>query len=527
MNIFKLSAILFTSVLLMSCTEDFAGINQSDYGFTPEDLAQDFNHVRSEFDPMLHAGVPFDLITYLRVNVTGADAWAGYLQTPTPFLGNIYNVTYALEDSYNVYPWETAYNDVMSRVLRVESNSAEEYPMFYAWAVIIKVQAMHRVTNLYGPIVYSSYGTEDNVIPYDSQEEVYNQFFDELDFAVNDLTERIQNGEQEVFGETDFSSFGGSYEGWVRFANSLRLRLAMQIVKVAPDLAKAEAEKALDHPIGVMTSNEHNAFVLSPRMTHPMQTIGRAWDDVRMNATIESYLKGYNDPRLEVYFDESTFYPGEYKGIRSGIEVEAKDQYVGFSKIDERITNTNKMPWMNAAEVYFLRAEGALRGWDMGGTPQSLYETGVRMSFEEYGIGDVDAYLDDDTSTMAQYDDPVNPGNSTSANELSTITIKWDDLDTDERKLERIITQKWLAIFPDGYEAWDEFRRTGYPIMLKNLVNYSNGEISTDEYIRRINFVQSEQDGNPGGVEMAREMLKGPDTGGTRLWWDIDKGNFD
>lgn len=89
-----------------------------------------------------------------------------------------------------------------------------------------------------------------------------------------------------------------------------------------------------------------------------------------------------------------------------------------------------------------------------------------------------------------------------------------------EEKLERIITQKWIALYPDGQEAWTEFRRTNYPKIFPVKVNNSGGTIDTKVQVRRITFPQSEYDNNTEEVSKAVGLLGGPDTGGTKLWWD-------
>ena len=120
--------------------------------------------------------------------------------------------------------------------------------------------------------------------------------------------------------------------------------------------------------------------------------------------------------------------------------------------------------------------------------------------------------------------DPLYPVNNSPA--LSTITIKWDDNAPKENKLEKIITQKWIALFPECTEAWTNFRRTGYPKLFPVVVNNSSGTISTEIQIRRLKYLQSEYSNNAAEVAKAVMMLGGPDTGGTRVWWDVDKGNF-
>ena len=93
-------------------------------------------------------------------------------------------------------------------------------------------------------------------------------------------------------------------------------------------------------------------------------------------------------------------------------------------------------------------------------------------------------------------------------------------------KLQKIITQKWIANFPEGQEAWSEFRRTGYPKLFRARHNTSGGTISTQFGPRRVNYAQSEKDGNPGGLATGLTLLGGPDNGGTRLWWDTTGANF-
>lgn len=89
-----------------------------------------------------------------------------------------------------------------------------------------------------------------------------------------------------------------------------------------------------------------------------------------------------------------------------------------------------------------------------------------------------------------------------------------------EQKLERIITQKYLAIFPDGQEAWSEYRRTGYPKLFTVDHNASNGAVNTNLQIRRLRFPASEYSNNNANVQAAVGLLGGPDNGGTKLWWD-------
>lgn len=108
----------------------------------------------------------------------------------------------------------------------------------------------------------------------------------------------------------------------------------------------------------------------------------------------------------------------------------------------------------------------------------------------------------------------------------SSITPKWNDTVGNEEKLERIITQKWLAMYPEGGEAWAEQRRTGYPKLFKVLHNESQGTIDTDIMIRRLPYPSNLATDQPQLYQQLTSALGGADNGGTRLWWDTGKNNF-
>ncbi len=108
------------------------------------------------------------------------------------------------------------------------------------------------------------------------------------------------------------------------------------------------------------------------------------------------------------------------------------------------------------------------------------------------------------------------------AGPASNVSVKWDDAASTDAKLERIITQKWLAMYPDGQEAWSEYRRTGFPRLYPVLVNNSSGTIDSNKGVKRINMPGPEYRTNKAEVLKAVQCLGGPDNGGTSLWWDVD-----
>jgi hypothetical protein len=206
-----------------------------------------------------------------------------------------------------------------------------------------------------------------------------------------------------------------------------------------------------------------------------------------------------------------------------GIDIEAKSEYLKHSSLGS-VIESETMQWMSVSEVSFLQAEAALRGWVGAGSAAVHYTNGVTASFTQHGVADVAMYLADNTSTPADFVDVLEPANNIAY--ASDVKIAYNAAGTQEEQLEQIITQKWIAMFPDGQEAWSEFRRTGYPRIFPVVLNKSGGEIDTAIQIRRINFPASQRNTNSSNVDIAVGYLKGADTGGTRLWWDISGSNF-
>ena len=332
----------------------------------------------------------------------------------------------------------------------------------------------------------------------------------------------------------------------------------MRLAVVDPALAKQTAEAAVNHEYGVLVAGNPDVEVIDPNLQNPLNEINYAYGDIRIGASMISLLQGYNDPRLPKYakpigwFKEKgesvdikdkggkpTGNLNKYIGIRQGIIIPDKSNYVMYSTINmptNKMTDmngegnqiTNALPWMKVAEAYFLRAEGALRGWNMGGTAKDLYEQGIKVSFDEYLISpDVyAAYIADDKSVAADHVDPFNMENNIKG--LDKCTIKWNEGASNEEKLHKIINQKWIAMFPEGQEAWSEFRRTGYPKLFpvaNNLSGTVDGGIADGEFVKRLRFPRNDRNTNAAEVEKARALLNGPDNEGTRLWWDTGR-NF-
>jgi len=538
-NINKIIAFLaFIMLTGISCS-DLEDYNKNDTNISDETLTIDFKHIGSRFQPIFENIYRYDPAwAYQLQQNLNADVYAGYMTNPRPFVAGANNTTYALVSGWNNFIWSIPYENIMNQSKNISdlaTKEAKKYPTLNAVNLILKVEAMHRVSDVFGPIVYTNFGDLDNAGIYDSQQEAYNAFFADLDAAVTALSADVGNGSFAAFD----LAYGGDYAKWIKFANSLRLRLAIRISNIDPAKAQAEGEKALNPANGGVLEGNSDNFVVHGNKPHPLSIIDNSWGDIRMNASMESILSGYADGRAEAYFSEVNpgdietvpVIPGELKGIRGGSpllpgyadELEQKAAYINFAVINDNVTTSN-VQLMTVSEVYFLRAEAALRGWANAGDAQTNYEMGISKSFEQHGVSGATDYIADDTSVPANYVDPVTPANNIDA--MSTITIAWNDGASNEEKLERIITQKWIAMFPEGQEAWSEFRRTGYPKIFPVVSNQSGGLIDTDIQIRRIPFVDSELSTNASGVTGAITKLGGADTGGTRLWWDVAGSNF-
>lgn len=414
--------------------------------------------------------------------------------------------------------WSGFYGTAVPALLGVLENTGPQgkypNPGKYAIASIWKVYMYLPRTDYWGPIPYSQVGNGGPEVPYDSQEAIYKDFLTTLKTSAATL--QAFKG-TKIFGTVD-QIYAGDVDKWILFANTLRLRLAMRISKVEPALAKTEAESAVAG--GVFTTNAHDAFLkVNANSFNPMNQ-ATAWNEFRMSAAMESVLKGYTDPRISKYFAPI---PGtsNFKGLRNGYtqgELGAAENNAGAtSNVADQflpaVQSSNAFAIMYASEAYFLRAEGALKGWAMGGTAKEFYEKGIETAFKQWGIADaavITAYTNGTTTPIALNDMAKTPA-------LSDIPVKFA---TDQTKqLEQIITQKWLANYPNGHEAWAEYRRTGYPKLYAR-INSDNPDSPKDAVVRRTPFVIGEQQTNAKAVTDAITKLGGEDKSSTRLWWD-------
>lgn len=524
-----------TLLTATGCTDKFDEWNTNQHNATEDMMTRDDLATGSFFvqmqknvfvlEQLNSQGGGIGAAAYQVMDNLAGSSFAGYTGACNIWFGNSNYLTYNMNVDWRNTAFNRGFVGVMSAWDKIVKKAEEQgRHQVSALATIVKVLAMSRITDMYGPLPYTKFGNGEMYNPYDSQEAIYTSFFNELTDAVNLLYDLYsKDSSTKVLERYDFV-YHGDVASWIRFANSLKLRLAMRIVYADASKAQQMAEEAVAHPLGVITQTTEVASLkhdVNFSYRHPLFVVATGeFNDARMGATMDSYLNGYSDPRISCYFRLSN--AGKYTGIRTGIEMNREKYALNAPFSDLTAAANDEVVWMNPAETYFLRAEGAIRGWNMNGTAEELYNTGIKTSFSYLGASGENAYINDDTSVPAPYNDPSNIGNSIAEGSplLGTITIKWNEEAGFEEKLERVITQKWIAIYPDGQEAWSEFRRTGYPKVFPIVVNKSGGAVSTQKQVRRIPYPSDEYRDNNANVTAALALLGGEDTGGTSLWWD-------
>lgn len=412
----------------------------------------------------------------------------------------------------------------------------------HAMAEVWWVYTFHKITDYWGPIPYFNAGVPGTSVPYDPQDKIYDDFFKRLTAAVAVLNTHA--GENH-FGSYDLI-YGGDINRWIKFANSLRLRLALRVSKVDPSRAQSEAEAAV--AAGVMTTSAaisdptaqtsgDDAFIQrSAKNTdgNGLQSMSD-WNEFRMSASMASVLNGFQDPREPQYFLPA-LNTGVYSGVRNGLSVAqlgatgnlaANNSHVGQRWSSTAVVDKNgnvlgsansiatAQNVMVVAESYFNRAEGALLGWNMGGTAKDMYNAGITNSLIQWNITNPTVQNNYINSTNT----PVPPNDGLSSPAMTNIPVLFGS--TPDVQLEQIATQKWLALYPDGMEAWADYRRS-HALKLYPVVNSDNPDISntSTQWIRRIPFLLSEQQTNGPAVTAAVSLLSGPDKVTTPLWWD-------
>lgn len=519
-----------------ACTSNFEDYNKNPHEPDTEDMGADLYLVKALVLNLQDLMMPEQENFAQYVDCLMAGNLGGYVADSN--FGSGWSGRYATfnpSEEWQAIPFNDFYKKFYPTYFNLTSQSQEE--LYLSLAELYRIAVMLRVTDTYGPIPYSKVGVANAIkSPYDSQKDIYTKMFQDL----NKVIEVLGKYASQNFSAGADKIYEGNTAAWVKFANSLKLRMAMRTCYVSGFTVDGKTSQQLAEEAvagGVMTTAADGAY-RKVADHNPWQRFMVMWNDARIAADLTCYMNAFNDPRRDAYYGKNTFgevsgdnYTGDrrlYVGLRRGIrQGEFNSWSHGYSTM--KVAENTDIVVFRASEVAFLRAEGALRGWNMGGDAKSLYEEGIRISFEENGISEgLNAYLAN-KSKVSNYVDPLKGQNDQAydySEPLNTnVTVAWQDGDF-EQSLERIITQKWIANFPNGMEAWSEYRRTGYPKLMPMAANESKGVVDEQEGARRMAYPVNEYRENKEYVEAAAATLgeesntKKGDTMATHVWWD-------
>lgn len=297
-SIIKLFSLALFVLVGTACIDNFDKINQKDYQVDKEELGREGYNVGASLKGLQGLVIPTEEHLYQFVEALAAGAFSGYIGCTVEWTAKF--------ETYNPpTDWQEApFSDLITRTYPFYRDLLDETedPVALALGKLLRVTIMHRVTDMYGPIPYSKIisktGEVSLTVPYDSQEEVYKQMFKELD-EVSDVLKENLNLSTEAFRKFD-DVYQGDLSKWLKFTNSLKLRMAMRLTYV-PEM-KEEARRIAEEAVtaGVITQNADNAFLKVEENRAAM--VFNNWNDQRVGGDIISYMNGYKDPRREKMF---------------------------------------------------------------------------------------------------------------------------------------------------------------------------------------------------------------------------------
>ncbi len=424
---------------------------------------------------------------------------------------------YTYNSSYSAAMWDRYYPNIAKNLedLLLQTSEDPEMANMHHIAQILRVLMYHRLTDLYGDIPYSEAGRGFiDVITqpaYDRQSDIYADMLAKLEAAASGLT-----ASSATYGSGDLM-YQGDVEQWRKFANSLMLRLGMRLVKVDPAGAQSWVQKAISG--GTMESNDDIAFVPHNDPSGWRNGNGQVFQadgNPRISEFFANWMVEHDDPRLNVY-GMVPVAGAPVVGLPNGRVTGGSDADFGIENhsswiscdgdprpapcgMDVYLTINpvikgwdDPMFFMTYAEVELLKAEAALRGWHSG-EPALHYFFGVRAAMEYLVMYGEEAEISGDAIGTYLANNPYDPATA----------------------MEQINTQLWAAVLLNEYEAYANYRRTGYPAITP--INFPGNEAG-GQVPRRLRYRQAEQVANPVNYSAAISN-QGPDEFTTRIWWD-------
>lgn len=424
---------------------------------------------------------------------------------------------------YSASLWERAYRNYIRdlvNLVMITDPSAEgnaELVNYHAMARIWKVFGFHRITDHYGDVPYFDAGKgylETNFTPaYAPQEEIYPDMLRELEEAAAGLDPGMTGpGTQDLL-------YAGDVTKWKKFAYSMMLRLGMRLTKVDPAMAETYVKKALAG--GVMESNEDICYIQHADGPEGINRngIGETFnyqdgrftndDSPRLSKTFVDWMDAHSDPRLEKLswvvtggsprglpngYNATTIldFDPNYDPDGNGTQYGPGDAYSRVNPLF--VLRSSPMVFQTYAEVEFLTAEAIERGWHSG-IAADHYNKGVRAAMEMYDVYDPSLRVSNADITAYLLANPYNPAN-------------WEQI---------LGEQYWAATFLNEYEAYANWRRTGYPELVP--VDYP-GNQSGGTIPRRLRYPEAEASRNAANYQDAGSRLANGDSFTSRMWWD-------
>lgn len=489
-SIKEMSFYVLVSLSLAACTRDFDALNTNPALVSEEKIKVD------------------NLLTRVQKNAIFSIPEFGRVSEFAGFVSNEASGYPFQEDDYSD-PFTTTYRSYLSNlneVVRLTQDPTQSNNN--AIARIFRVWLFQNLTDTYGDIPYTEAARSGDLFiaspKYDRQEDIYKDMLGELKEAAAQLS---TDPSQENFGNADLL-FGGDVDSWIRFANSLRLRLAVRVRFVDNALAQEHISDVINAPL--IDENSENARLLSegagaPNRENRSPILNYIEDGntygLYFSFTVLEVLALNDDPRLSVYFglpnstDPSSSIPYRARPINPSGPINARysrdsvSLVGGFFMSDQFSFNL-----LTAAEVYFLKAEAVLAGL-AAGDANSLFRSGIQLAMEQFAVpgSSIDDFLTGSAGTLSG---------------------------TDEQKLEQIIVQKYISLVYQSTEAWTEHRRTGYPKMwLGDGPNDTEGQVP-----RRLTYPADEYSKNGANVNEAAARYPNGDRLTSRVWWDAKPG---
>lgn len=437
-----------------------------------------------------------DVVTTPNVNTNNFRMFVQYWATTTYLDEPRYNMTQRL---YSQNQWYAAYRDALNdlkeakKLIEADATLAPDLKNNQLAVVeIAEVYCWNFLVNTFGDVPYSQALDPENVLPaYDDAATIYADLLTRLDGAINKL-----NPSAGTFTNGNDVIYGGNITKWLKFANSLKLRMGMLLADVDAGKAKTLVEQAV--AAGVIVANSDNAkfpYISAPPNNNPISAnlnpLFSSREDFVMASTIIDAMNDRNDPRRQFYF---TQVGGEYKGGNYGFS----NAYADFSHVSAKIIEpTFEALFIDASEVNFYLAEAAERGFIGGGSTaaKGYYEEAIRQSILYWGgtAGDVTTYL-------------------------AQANVDYDNAASGASWKEKIGTQKWIALNNRGWDSWTEWRRLDFP----QLSPPSGPSIPTALSIpTRMIYPVIEQTVNGDAWTTAAGRFNS-DSPNAKLWWDVN-----